>query len=119
MSTSARNQPQPASPKAAAYQRNRRLAATLRNRLRRNGKEGVNGSSPLEGFKEGQQMAFLLSQRRTPIARSSLKPVPRSVPNISGTLKSWLEQEALAFIEHLLGIANHVLPQRATRRLIQ
>ncbi len=44
------------------------------------GKEGVNGSSPLEGFTKGQQMAFLLPEQRTPIARSSLNLSPRSVP---------------------------------------
>jgi hypothetical protein len=34
----------------AVVKRNLRLAETRRNRLRRNGKEGVDGSSPLEGF---------------------------------------------------------------------
>jgi hypothetical protein len=29
------------------------------------GKEGVNGSSPLEGFRKGQQMAFLLPRNET------------------------------------------------------
>ena len=40
MSTSARNQPQPASPKSGFNRRDPRPAATRRNRLRRNGKEG-------------------------------------------------------------------------------
>jgi hypothetical protein len=55
------------------------------------GKEGVDGSSPSEGFKRGQQMAFLLPKRRTPITRSSLNLSPRSVPNISGALAFWLK----------------------------
>ena len=33
-----------------------------------NGKEGVDGSSPSEGFTKGQQMAFLLPRWRTRIA---------------------------------------------------
>ena len=52
MSTSPRKQPQPLSPKAGVIQRDLRLDATSRNHSRRNGKEGVNGSSPLEGFAE-------------------------------------------------------------------
>ena len=46
MSTGARNQPQPEGPKSGCFQRDLRLDATRRNRLRRNGKEGVQGSSP-------------------------------------------------------------------------
>ena len=50
MSTSARNQSQPASPKSGWGKPYPRPAEAPRNRLRRNGREGVNGSSPLEGF---------------------------------------------------------------------
>ena len=50
----------------------RQPLATHGNRFGAHGKEGVNGSSPLEGFTKGLQTAFLLPQLRTPIARASL-----------------------------------------------
>ena len=59
------------------------------------GKEEVDGSSPSEGFTKASKWPFLLPQRRAPIARSSLNLSPRSVPNISGGLNSWLEQGRL------------------------
>ena len=45
---------------------------------------------------KGQQMAFLLPEQRTPVARSSLNLSPRSVPNIDGAADSRLEQTHLA-----------------------
>jgi hypothetical protein len=48
-------------------------------------REGVDGSSPEEGFAKGQQMAFFVASAAVhPITRSSLNLSPRSVPNISG-----------------------------------
>jgi hypothetical protein len=41
------------------------------------GKEGVDGSSPSEGFTKGQQMALLSPWRRTHTDRSSLNLTPR------------------------------------------
>src|SRR5215207_1935936 len=59
------------------------------------GKEGVDGSSPSEGFVKGQQMAFFVPRSRTRIARGSPNLSPRSVPNISGVRELWLEQRRL------------------------
>jgi hypothetical protein len=62
MSTSARNQPQTREPENGCNQPNRRLAETRRNRLRRNGKEGVDGSSPSEGSAKSAARWRLLVQ---------------------------------------------------------
>ena len=54
--------PQPTAtrgPESGGNQRDLRLAETRRNHLRRNGKEGVNGSSPLEGFTKYPQTEAL------------------------------------------------------------
>jgi hypothetical protein len=48
-------------------QAKRQPVATHGNGFGAHGKEGVDGSSPSEGFTKGQQMAFLLPQRRTRI----------------------------------------------------
>ena len=95
---------------AVATSGNRRQIGRGRKRLRQpkavavgcdplppgpHGKEGVDGSSPSEGFSKGQQMAFLLPRRRTYVARSPLNLSPRSVPNIAVLLQSWLEQRRL------------------------
>src|SRR5262249_25377683 len=57
------------------------------------GKEGVDGSSPSEGFTKGQQMALfccLNAIRRTLGPTRNLSPRP--VPNIRARAGSWLEQ---------------------------
>jgi len=59
------------------------------------GKEGVDGSSPSEGFTKGPANGFSLPRRHTYIARASLNLSPRSVPNISGAREFWLEQRRL------------------------
>src|SRR5712692_6958722 len=69
--------------------------ATHGNRFAAHGKEGVDGSSPSEGFTKGQQMAFLFPRRSKYIARASLSPSPKSVPSIAAALQSWLEQRRL------------------------
>ena len=54
--------PQPTAtgePESGSIQRDLRLGATRRNRLRRNGKEGVDGSSPSEGFRNSLQMGHV------------------------------------------------------------
>jgi hypothetical protein len=61
--------------------------------LRRHGKEGVNGSSPLEGFTKGRQMVFFVAA--TPRARRSFSPrtCPQDLsPASSRPPISWLEQ---------------------------
>src|SRR5258706_23371 len=65
--------------------------ATHGKRFAAHGKEGVDGSSPPEGFIKGQQMAFLLPRRRTYVARASLNLSPRSVPN-NAALQSCLSK---------------------------
>ena len=56
------------------------------------GKEGVDGSSSSEGFRKGQQMAFLWPRRDTTSSRSTLNPSPSAVPNVRAPASSWLER---------------------------
>src|SRR5262249_22201986 len=44
------------------------------------GKEGVDGSSPSEGFRKGQQMAFFVAGTRYACASTRLQPVPKTCP---------------------------------------
>src|SRR2546421_9784435 len=60
-------------------------------------------------------MAFLLPQRRTPIARSSLNVSPRSVPKISGALEFWLEQRLLTSSSTSLAERRRVIRYREAR----
>ena len=54
------------------------------------GKEGVDGSSPSEGFRKGQQMASLLPRRDTTGSRAPLNLSPRPVPSVRARGCSWL-----------------------------
>jgi hypothetical protein len=81
MEPSGRNQWQPvANVGARKRQKQAKTVATGCHQLPigAHGKEGVDGSSPSEGFTKGQQMAVLLPQART--TRSST--APQSVPKI-------------------------------------
>jgi hypothetical protein len=55
------------------------------------GKEGVDGSSPSEGFRKGQQMAFLLPLNDTTRPRPNRNLSPRLVPNVRARASSWHE----------------------------
>jgi hypothetical protein len=54
------NRSQMGRPRKRLKQADRQPVATHGNRFGAHGKEGVNGSSPLEGFMKGQQMAFFV-----------------------------------------------------------
>jgi hypothetical protein len=56
------------------------------------GKEGVDGSSPSEGFTKGQQMAFFVASIAYEHRSSVPQPVPKICPRHVGALRSWLEQ---------------------------
>jgi hypothetical protein len=53
------------------------------------GKEGVNGSSPLEGFRKGQQMAFFVAAMGYDRFSSDPQTIPRSLPTVGARLLSW------------------------------
>ena len=55
------------------------------------GKEGVNGSSPLEGFTKGQQMAFFVASAQDSMSLSLPPCVPKTCPQIGMTPATWLE----------------------------
>jgi hypothetical protein len=61
------------------------LAATHRNHLRRNGKEGVNGSSPLEGFAEGP-CKWRFHVPRVPTARAGTRGAEHWVDAADGKI---------------------------------
>jgi hypothetical protein len=56
------------------------------------GKEGVDGSSPSEGSRKGQQMAFFVASNGTRRDAGLENLSPRSVPRFASGAKSWLEQ---------------------------
>jgi hypothetical protein len=67
------------------------------------GKEGVDGSSPSEGFtkRPANGLFRCLDGLRTSLGSASLNLSPGSVPNIARGLEAWLKQRRPTFIEHL------------------
>jgi len=54
------------------------------------GKEGVDGSSPSEGSRKGQQMAFFVASTRDAGSPSRPQPVPKTRPRIIAGIQSGL-----------------------------
>jgi hypothetical protein len=74
------NQSQMERPRKRLKQGDRQPLATHGNRFAAHGKEGVDGSSPSEGFTKGQQMAFFVASVVAPRSFRVREPVPRICP---------------------------------------
>src|SRR5581483_10480809 len=59
------------------------------------GKEGVDGSSPSEGFTKGQQTAFFVASTAYAYCSSVPQPVPKICPQRCRVHTVWLEQRLL------------------------
>ena len=83
MEPSGRNRWQPVANRPARKrlkQADRQPVATHGNRFAAHGKEGVDGSSPSEGFTKGQQMAFFVASTAYAHRSSVPQPVPKICP---------------------------------------
>jgi hypothetical protein len=83
------------------------------------GKEGVDGSSPSEGFTKGQQMAFFLAGERCDLRYVGHRSVPKTCPHRRAVSWFLALTDASEAIEHLheevgpQGLARSKSPERA------
>jgi hypothetical protein len=104
-----RNLPQTRTDRQTGKHLQTTASACHRSPSEAHGKEGVNSSNLLEGFRKGQQMAFFVALAAY-VHRSTLpKPVPKICPRPFGNPAVLAPAKASGFIEHLLGREAHAL----------
>ena len=59
--------------------------------LSENGKEGVDGSSPSEGFRKAQQMVFFVASAQYDQFLSDPQSAPKSCPQVPAGVSAWLD----------------------------